>query len=218
MKYSFGLALFAVIATVLPAQAQVCRVGCNQVVHQPVQQVATTTTIVQNEYVPYAVPVAYPAVAVPIYSYINGAAVAYQQGVQAVPQQQAAVATQQQQQVDQADAFAEKVADIIGRKYNLTANQGARQVGPPSVLRHNGQTPQVFTKECTMCHTRKAADGQGGGYAFFEDDGSVIATLTREDRMDIFDAVYTNRMPKNSKPLDDEFVEDIRKWAFKKGK
>lgn len=176
---------------------------------------------VVKEYVPVAIPTAYPAVAVPVYSYVN--APSYVPG--------AVYGSVMQGPGGSSD---EKVADLVVEKLKKQGlvGPGVQPVapvppgedtgGPPAVK--TGVAPKVgavdtkdfaakaealLTAKCATCHGGQAK--AGGGYAFFDDTKKLIK-MGAEDRIEIYDSIYEGRMPKNGTPFTDQEVEWVRVW------
>lgn len=75
---------------------------------------------------------------------------------------------------------------------------------PSPSKEHPGLT--FLQRSCVSCHDASVAKAKGGGRAFF-DGGRLLTTLTGEQRLEIFAAVYSGRMPRGSaKQATDEEV------------
>lgn len=170
--------------------------GCRPVA---VSRVVTTREIVavRQDIVPVAVPLAFPVIAVPVYSYINAAPVSsYYQPNQA--------------SVDQ-------IVDLVMKKMEAKWGVGG---GPPAInrtgtapVRDNNAVTILLTNNCASCHSGQATTG--GSFSFF-DENKHLKALSRETKWDMFDQVYDGRMPKGKSPLSDADVDLIRQWARQK--
>ena len=178
---------------------------------------------VYKEYIPIAVPTAYPVVAVPVYSYVNAPGFSFGSVMQG---QQQAVATDN-----------EKVADLVVEKLKrqglIGPNQGIVSPpdngGPPAVKPNQAVAPSVIPKvdttgfaakaealigaKCASCHSGTAK--AGAGIVFF-DEAKKLVKMGAEDRIQIYDSIYEGRMPKNGTPFTDQEVEWVRVWMRQK--
>lgn len=196
--------------------------------------------VVKKEYIPVAVPVSYPTVAVPIYSYVNAGyvppgvaypAVAYPNvpgypGYAPVPAP-AAVAPAAPNTDAIADAITDKVIQNLIKR-GILAPQGNQNPDPPQGVAPRGNPPPavgaapvpgnvvaLLTTKCASCHNAGSADKNGGGIALF-DENKKLLNLSRETRWDVYDQCYEEKMPKGGPRLSDQEVEMIRKWARSK--
>lgn len=149
--------------------------------------------VVAQEVVPVAVPVAYPAIAVPVYSYVN--APGYVPGVSQVHGQ------------SQADI----IADLVIKKLEAKFGQGVLGGGgPPKAVGTNGYVQQavvLLQNRCASCHSDNAK--AGGGHSFFT-GGTLKDNLSLTTYVDMYNAVYEKRMPKGQATLSDQEVALIR--------
>ncbi len=182
---------------------------------------------VYKEYIPVAVPTAYPVVAVPVYSYVNAPGFSFGSVMQG---QQQAVVTDN-----------EKVADLVVEKLKrqglIGPNQGIISPpdngGPPAIKPNQAVAPSVaptvapkvdttgfaakaealIGTKCASCHSGTAK--AGAGLAFF-DETKKLVKMGAEDRIQIYDSIYEGRMPKNGTPFTDQEVEWVRVWMRQK--
>jgi hypothetical protein len=206
---------------------------------------SSPTYVVRREYVPVAVPVSYPTVAVPIYSYINAGYIAPGYGYPAVsaypaspyqampgyPGYAQGYGQGYGQSYGQQSLNADAIADLVIRRLEQRLNSppgGSSPGGPPGGSPHQPSGPpkvqptsmvdagQAHSLLVSKCATCHSGNGsKGGGFAFISNNKQVL-NISREKRWDIYDQVYQGTMPKNGQPLTDQETELIRLWARQK--
>lgn len=136
---------------------------------------------------------------VPVFSYV------------AAPQ---AAFSQMQQPQPAIDA--EKIADMVIQKLKAKGLQ-VDDDPPPlkaiSFTEASGDIHRILGGRCVSCHAGDAT--AGGGLALF-DTSKRLLPMSRESRWDVFDSVYSGRMPKGGPEFTDSELETVRAWARRK--
>lgn len=230
---TFAVAILAALAS--SAGAQHCSHGrvihgrtvvvshVAPVIHHAPTVIVKKEVVVEKEYIPVAVPTAYPLIAVPVYSYVN--APGY------VPGASFGSVMQPQAHADTERISADRIADLVMRRLEQRlrlapggeAPGGSHGDGPPAVKGPAAKGPAaksdlskavgILTNRCASCHSGGAS--AGGGFSMFT-AARELKALDAQARIDIYDAVYEKRMPKGGTPLSDEEVEEIRVWMRKR--
>jgi len=170
-----------------------------------------------KEYVPVAIPTAYPLVAVPVYSYVNapGYIPGATYGSVMQPQQTGGI---------DADKIADLVMQKLEKRLKLTPEvpMSSDGDGPPTIkgASKTGAKTEFLTKavgllqtKCASCHSGSAISG--GGLSLF-DAGKQPKAMSAETRIAVYDAVYEGRMPKGGTAMSDQDVELVRLWMRQK--
>lgn len=200
IRFVASLGCLGLVTFLIIGQSTLSASGCRAVAVNHVVAIKDVVAVKQ-EIVPVAVPLAFPVIAVPVYSYVNTAPVS--------------VYNQHQ---NQAQLSADQIADLVMKR--IEAKWGAGN-GPPAINKTGANPPNInnnavitlLTNKCASCHSGQAT--AGGHFAMFNEQKQLL-NLPRDTKWDIFNQVHEGLMPKGKEPLPDVEVDLIRKWAKQK--